>query len=118
MVVKESDVTNWTKEYEFFGPKKDIPREHYMSMIMPKDSSNTIDVMGSRLFRDRGCIRLYMEYCPGGDLSDFLGLYLDQSLTFPEPYLWKIFQDLARAVHAMDNLSGHGLQGDEAIAHM
>jgi serine/threonine protein kinase len=117
MVVKES-MANWDKKYEFFGPKKDIPREHYMSMVMPKGSNNTVNVMGSRLFRGRDCFRLYMEYCPGGDLSRLFESYQNLSLAFPEPYLWKVFQDLARAVDAMDKPAGLGLEGGEAIAHM
>lgn len=117
MVVKES-IAHWDQENEFFGPIKDIPREHYMSMVLPKGSRNTVNVMGSRLSRDRDCFRLYMEYCPGGDLSRLWGSYSNLSLAFPEPYLWKLLRDLARAVHAMDNPSGHGLEGDEAIAHI
>jgi serine/threonine protein kinase len=74
--------------------------------------------MGSRLFPEKGYFRLFMEYCPGGDLWKLLESYRDRSLIFREPYIWKIFQDLARAVHAMDDLSGDGLKGDEAIAHM
>jgi hypothetical protein len=105
-------------DYEFFGPKKDIPREQYMSMIMPKDSKNTIQIWGHRLFPERDCLRLYMEYCPGEDLRRLLKPYQAKVLAFPEPYLWKLFQDLARAVHAMDNPSGHGLLGDESVAHM
>ncbi|KAH0356453.1 kinase-like protein, partial [Aureobasidium melanogenum] len=105
-------------DYEFFGPKKDIPREQYMSMIMPKDSKNTIQIWGHRLFPERNVLRLYMEFCPGGDLKRLLEPYKVRSLTFPEPYLWKLFQDLARAVHAMDNPSGHGLTGDESVAHI
>jgi hypothetical protein len=119
MVVKEAwPVEDWNDEYKFFGPNKEYPREHYMSMIMPNGSNNTINVMGSRLFPDKDCFRLYMEYCPGGDLKTLFRSYRDRSLSFPEPYLWKVFQDLARAVHAMDNPSGHGFEGDEAIAHM
>jgi serine/threonine protein kinase len=119
MVVKETrSVTKWDDEYQFFGPKKEFPREHYMSLILPRDSNNTINIIGSRLFPDSGTFRLYMEYCPAGDLADLFHSYRDRSLIFPEPYLWKVFQDLARAVHAMDNPSGHGLEGDEAIAHM
>lgn len=117
MVVKESSA-DWKQKNEFFGPKKDIPREHYMSMVLPKGSKNTVNVMGSRLFRERNCFRLYMEYCPGGDVSRLWESYSNLSLAFPEPYLWKLFQDLARAVHAMDNPSGHGLEGGEAIAHI
>ncbi|KAK6007133.1 hypothetical protein QM012_006141 [Aureobasidium pullulans] len=105
-------------DYEFLGPKGDIPREQYMSMIMPKDSKNTIQIWGHRLFPERNCLRLYMEYCPGGDLKRLLEPYQERSLAFPEPYLWKLFQDLARAVHAMDNPSGHGLKGDESVAHI
>ncbi|KAG9679491.1 kinase-like protein, partial [Aureobasidium melanogenum] len=110
--------SNPKDDYEFFGPKKDIPREQYMSMIMPKDSKNTIQIWGHRLFPERDCLRLYMEYCPGEDLRRLLKPYQAKVLAFPEPYLWKLFQDLARAVHAMDSPSGHGLLGDESVAHI
>jgi serine/threonine protein kinase len=89
-----------------------------MSMLLPGESKNTVKIMGSRLFPDKGYFRLFMEYCPGGDLEKLFGSYRDRSLMYPEPYIWKIFQDLALAVHAMDNLSGHELKGDDAIAHM
>lgn len=121
MVVKEVELftePHPDAEYQFFGPKKDIPREEYMSMIMPKDSKNTIQIWGHRTFFEREKIRLYMEYCPGGDLKRLLEPYQQRSLVFPEAYLWKLFQDLARAVHAMDNPSGHGLKGGESVAHM
>ena len=119
MVVKEiSGVENWNDRLKFFGPVQQYPLEHYMSMLMPKDSNNTVNIMGSQLYFDKGYFRLYMEYCPGGDLSDLFKSYQGHSIAFPEPYLWKLFQDLARAVHAMDNPSGDKLQGDEAIAHM
>jgi hypothetical protein len=121
MVVKETwptDATDWNDQYKFFGPKKEYPREHYMSMILPKGSTNNIDIMGSRLFPEKKYFKLFMEYCPGGDLKELFRSYKKRSLVFPEPCLWKIFQDLARAAHAMNNPSGHGLVGDEAIAHM
>ncbi|KAH0368558.1 kinase-like protein, partial [Aureobasidium melanogenum] len=128
MVVKEvwritkqdPEKSNFKEDYEFFGSKREIPREQYMSMIMPKDSKNTVEVWGHRLFPERDCLRLYMEYCPGGDLTRLLEPYQTTlaSLAFPEPYLWKLFQDLARAVHAMDNPSGQGLKGDEFVAHI
>ena len=123
MVVKEElnvSAKAWEDEFEFYGPKKDIPKEQYMSMIMPQDSKNTIRIWGSRLCREQNSFRVYMDYCPEGNLSDLFDAYVDRAprLEFPEPYLWKLFQDLARAVHAMESLSGHGLEGDEAIAHM
>ncbi|KAG9966946.1 kinase-like protein, partial [Aureobasidium melanogenum] len=117
----EEEESNPKDDYEFFGPKKDIPREQYMSMIMPKASKNTIQIWGHRLFPERNCLRLYMEYCPGGDLTRLLEPYQTRllgALAFPEPFLWKLFQDLARAVHAMDNPSGHGLEEDEFVAHI
>lgn len=135
MVVKETwPVTDWNNEYDFFGPNKDVPREEFMSRILPKES-NVIDIICSRLFKERNALRLYMEYCkwsminfrafladtslgPGGDLRRLLHEYQERSHVFPEPFLWKVFHDLARAIQAMDNPSGHGLKGDESVAHV
>ncbi|KEQ93792.1 hypothetical protein AUEXF2481DRAFT_6376 [Aureobasidium subglaciale EXF-2481] len=35
-----------------------------------------------------------------------------------QPYLWKLLQDLARAVYAMDNPTGDGLPGDSFVGHI
>ncbi|KUJ19058.1 kinase-like protein [Mollisia scopiformis] len=52
---------------------------------------------------DHGIVhRIFLEYCPGGDLHDWLGKWMNQNKPIPEYELWCVFQCLARACMVLD----------------
>ncbi|THW36489.1 kinase-like protein [Aureobasidium pullulans] len=94
------------------------PLEFYMSRRLSK-KTNTVNIFAYRLNPGRDSYRMYMEYCALGDLTDKLEQpYRSRGLAFPEPYLWKLFLDLAQACEDMDNPVGEGLHKDSFIAHV
>ncbi len=62
--------------------------------------------------------RMYMEYCPGGDLEDYVGRRRGRPI--PEEHLWRIFGCLARAFFVLEHGVEHpkmGLDNWRPICH-
>ncbi len=49
--------------------------------------------------------RMYMEYCPGGDLNEYVQRHRGRPI--PEEHLWRIFGCLARAFHVLEHGAEH-----------
>ncbi|KAE9367894.1 kinase-like protein [Stipitochalara longipes BDJ] len=71
---------------------------------------------GQRTFsQDWGLVqRIYLEFCPGGDLSGWLSKYIYNPRNISEEDLWSIFQCLARGVFAIH----HGSEDPSSERYM
>ncbi|KAE8446826.1 hypothetical protein EG329_011603 [Mollisiaceae sp. DMI_Dod_QoI] len=71
---------------------------------------------------DHGVIhRIFLEYCSGGDLNDWLGDFMNRTTPVPEYDLWCIFHCLARACLVIHHGSEDPTQprwGVKEIAHL
>ena len=98
--------------------KPRLPREAKIMMAMRK--TNCISALRLRKYRRypyQHCHRLYLEYCPYGDLSILIDRYrrhrqVDHLVSiglslicgrcyFPEAFIWEVFYHLLEVAHAM-----------------
>ena len=64
--------------------------------------------------------RVYVEWCPGGDLNDFIWRHRENKQSIPEPMLWYAFECLAECAKALedgDMDDGRRVPGWQSIVH-
>lgn len=90
-----------------------------MAQIMPENSNNTVKAYAFRDYPQHNRYRVYMEYCSLGDLHCLYKLhYVGPKFHVPEPYLWKLFEDLAQAAVALENPVGKDVTPGSHVMHM
>lgn len=62
--------------------------------------------------------RIYMEYCPHGDLKRLYKRYRKFRLYMPEPFLWDVFHQLVETAVAMRYGPADGRWDDYEIVHL
>ncbi|KAM0798993.1 kinase-like domain-containing protein [Usnea florida] len=98
MVIKESNAFHaqeWARE--------GVPEEVKMMRRMNKTDCPTVpDLIGYKRYVKVRKHRIYMEFCPHGDL-EFLNIKYKRFWTFfPEPFLWYTFYNLVKVAVAME----------------
>ena len=94
-----------------------IPLEAWLVYRLTHDPSNIVEHLGHRIFEARETYRLYMEYCALGDLTSFAQPYAMGQFNFPEPFLWKVLGDLAKAAVTMDAPFQTNNEEDQCLVH-
>jgi hypothetical protein len=120
VVIKETAMYNWNNWNAWAGKDNKIPSEVYISQLMRKNY-NTVQIFAHRVWgTPHFTYRAYMEYCALGDLATIDELYRQKQLRIPEPFLWRLFEDLARAAIAMENpaKAGEKIGPGSFVAHM
>lgn len=54
---------------------------------------------------DEKSVRMYVEWCPGGDLKGIVEKYIGDDMPIPEPMIWAVAESLADCAKAMED--GH-----------
>ncbi|KAF2213925.1 hypothetical protein CERZMDRAFT_83350 [Cercospora zeae-maydis SCOH1-5] len=79
-----------------------VPKEYYLQNACWERDNNGFVLVRACTWAPR-VIDYKIAYCPFGDLMDLHEVYRDQSV--PEPVLWYIFEKLAQACVAMEDVS-------------
>jgi len=70
-----------------------------LSEIFPERHNNIIQLHSHNdLTAELALVEYNLEYCSGGDLHDIIVEYADRGERFPEPFIWKVFLELAEAL--------------------
>ena len=119
-VVKETYLDNiinvpWDSPLFWYRSLKDkLPREAMFHRIMPRppQATSIVHQLASAVYRDRKTYRMYLEYCPHGDLEGVITDYQRRealtaedgnvvNVRIPELTLWGIFESLVSAACLM-----------------
>lgn len=73
-----------------------IDRFDHVVRLRNGDNRDVID-------HDAKTFRLYVEWCPNGDLSSILNKYTANKEALPEPFLWNVLECLAECAKAMQD---------------
>ncbi|KAK4543973.1 hypothetical protein LTR36_004747 [Oleoguttula mirabilis] len=95
-------------EYHIQRALQDQPGAHYVAMALKCE----VDV-------ERLLYRLYLPYCPYGDLESLIDRYDRENMYLPEPLLWRIFGCLAETGMIMERgalIAGDDEDDDDATA--
>ncbi|KAL9075253.1 MAG: hypothetical protein Q9157_004062 [Trypethelium eluteriae] len=101
----ESPENEWNQPHIWYDKATRVPLETKLHEVVHQEHCRNItSLLGWRRYIERGAFRLYLEFCPHGDLAEVMYSY-DQSLNFiPESFLWYLFLSLARACVAMEHV--------------
>ncbi|MCJ1398564.1 hypothetical protein MMC11_001764 [Xylographa trunciseda] len=94
-----------------------VPREvliHRRLSELSRDNENIVKLYNYRRFPDQAKHRLYMEYASHGDLETLIRRYARWRRYFPEPFLWFVFHQLAKALLILQH--GHLESFDEVTS--
>lgn len=98
--------------------RPEMPMEVKMMRKMEEtDCPSVVRYEGYRRFLHDQVHRIYMEYCPHGDLKRLYRRYRKFRLYMPEPFLWDVFHHLVEAAVAMRYGPEDGGWGGHEIVH-
>ena len=66
--------------------------------IFPQRHNNLIDMYNYVYFDNTAVVYYSFEYCSGGDLHDLVCQYENHHVRLPEPFIWKVFSEIASAL--------------------
>ncbi|KAL8672014.1 MAG: hypothetical protein Q9168_003519 [Polycauliona sp. 1 TL-2023] len=70
-------------------------------MRFMKNKPNIVQIKGYRRYLDKEVHRIYMEYCPSGDLYGLISEYRTRRQFMPEAFICHVFLHLARACKSL-----------------
>lgn len=95
-----------------------MPMEVKMMRMMEETACpSVVRYIAYRRFLHDQVHRIYMEYCPYGDLRRLYKRYRRFRLYMPEPFLWDVFYHLVEAAVAMRSGPTDGSWGGHEIVH-
>ncbi|KAL9086887.1 MAG: hypothetical protein Q9165_006893 [Trypethelium subeluteriae] len=100
-----SPENEWNQPFIWYDKATRTPLETKLhEVVHHQHCRNITDLLGWRRYIERGAFRLYLEFCPHGDLAEVLYSYYESPFFIPESFLWHLFLSLARACVTMDHV--------------
>ncbi|GAB7322247.1 hypothetical protein MBLNU13_g03239t3 [Cladosporium sp. NU13] len=106
----------WTDLHFWYGDPRDptskVPYEvHIMEHLAATGQENVLRMRAWHMVPEKLMYRIFLEYCPNGELSSLLNHHWALNMTnqqpdsyIPEPAIWHIFNSLIKAGLAMERV--------------
>ncbi|KAK4555830.1 hypothetical protein LTR86_007050 [Recurvomyces mirabilis] len=98
-----ADITRWYGNMNTTNLNERWPMEYYCQRLMAQISSTHVVMpLKCEVDAQRSVFRIYLPYCPYGDLSKLIEHYQMMSMQIPEAFIWRVFQVLCESGEIME----------------
>ena len=98
-----ADNTRWYGDMNTTSIEERWPMEYFCQRVMAQISdTHVVMPLECEVDAQRSVFRIYLPYCPYGDLSNLIEHYQMMGMVLPEAFIWQVFQVLCESGELME----------------